>query len=126
MRGCVSFRIKVQILAFCTDVCTAHKPNIVPHFAGKTLKQYLTQNFASVRDNVFDPYKIPNCHTYMRPHPRDGMERGLLLLVDGPVGRLEIRVLKQLAPIPTEPLDVLVVGLLEATLQTAIHRPIPR
>ena len=62
----------------------------------------------------------------MRPHPRDGMERGLLLLVDGPVGRLEIRVLKQLAPIPTEPLDVLVVGLLEATLQTAIHRPIPR
>ena len=25
MRGCVSFQIKVQILAFCTDVCTGHK-----------------------------------------------------------------------------------------------------
>ena len=26
MRGCVSFQIKVQILAFYTDVCTGHKP----------------------------------------------------------------------------------------------------
>ena len=52
------------------------------------------------------------------------MERGLLLFVDGPVGGLEVRVLEQLTPVPTEALDVLVVGLLQAALEAPVHGPV--
>ena len=54
--------------------------------------------------------------TYMRSHPRDGMQRWLLLLVDGPVGGLEVGVLEQLATVPAQPLDVLVICFLQPTL----------
>ena len=37
--------------------------------------------------------------TYMRPHPKDGMESGLLVAVDGLVARGEVLVFKQLPAI---------------------------
>ena len=61
----------------------------------------------------------------MRPEPRDGVERRLLALVDGPVVGGEVGVLEELPAVAAQPLDVLVVGLLQPTLQGPVHRPVP-
>ncbi len=61
----------------------------------------------------------------MRSQPGDGMQRGLLVLVDRPVVGREVDVLEQLSAVPAQPLDVLVVGLLEPPLKRAVHRPVP-
>ena len=62
----------------------------------------------------------------MRSHPKDGVEGGLLVAVHRLVAGGEVRVLKQLAPVPAKPLDVLVIGLAEPPLQTAVHRPVSK
>ena len=62
----------------------------------------------------------------MRSKPCDGSNAGLFVFVNGSVDRREIGVVEKLSAIATKAFDVLVVGLLEATLQTAIHRPISR
>ena len=61
----------------------------------------------------------------MRPHPDYRVEGGLLVTVDGLVAGREVGVLEQLAPVPAEPLDVLVVGLAELPLETPVHGPVP-
>ena len=61
----------------------------------------------------------------MRSEPGDGMEGRLLVLVDGAVVGGEVGVLEELAAVSTEPLDVLVVGLLQPPLQRPVHRPVP-
>ena len=61
----------------------------------------------------------------MRSEPGDGVERRLLVLVDGAVVGGEVCVLEELAAVATEPLDVLVVGLLQPPLQRPVHRPVP-
>ena len=61
----------------------------------------------------------------MRPEPGDGVERRLLVLVDGAVVGGEVGVLKELAAVAAQPLDVLVVGLLKSPLQRSVHRPVP-
>ena len=53
------------------------------------------------------------------------MQRRLLARVDGLADWGEVRVLEQRSAIPTEPLDVLVIGLLQATLETSVHSPVP-
>ena len=60
----------------------------------------------------------------MRPHPHDGVEGRPLVAVHRPVAGGEVRVLEQLAPVPAQPLDVLVVGLAQLPLQTPVHRPV--
>ena len=49
---------------------------------------------------------------HMRPEPGDGVERRLLVLVDGAVVGGEVGVLEELPAVAAQPLDVLVVGLL--------------
>ena len=66
-------------------------------------------------------YKI----AHMRPEPGDGVERRLLVLVDGAVVGGEVGVLEELPAVAAQPLDVLVVGLLQPPLQRAVHRPVP-
>ncbi len=53
------------------------------------------------------------------------MQRGLLVLIDGPVVAGEVGVLEKLPAVSAQPLDVLVVGLLQPPLQAAVHRPVP-
>ena len=60
----------------------------------------------------------------MRPHPCDGVKRRLLVAVDGAGSGGKIRVLEELSAVAADPLDVLVVGLLQPTLETAVHRPV--
>ena len=60
----------------------------------------------------------------MGPHPHDGVQGWPLVAVHRPVAGREVRVLKQLAPVPAQPLDVLVVGLPQPPLQTPVHRPV--
>ena len=62
---------------------------------------------------------------HMRPEPGDGVERRLLVLVDGAVVGGEVGVLEELPAVAAQPLDVLVVGLLQPPLQRAVHRPVP-
>ena len=62
--------------------------------------------------------------THVRSHPHDGVQGGPLVAVHGPVAGREVRVLKQLTPVPAQPLDVLVVGLAQLPLQAPVHRPI--
>ena len=60
----------------------------------------------------------------MRSEPGDGVERRLLVLVDGPVVGGEVGVLEELAAVAAQPLDVLVVGLPQLPLQAPVHRPV--
>ena len=62
--------------------------------------------------------------TYVRPHPHDGMQGWALVAVHCLVAWGKVRVLKQLAPVPTQPLDVLVVCLAQPPLQAPVHRPV--
>jgi len=61
----------------------------------------------------------------VRSHPGDLLAALLALLADGSVDGGKIRVFEQLSAISAQSLDVLIIGLLQTTLQTAIHRPIP-
>ena len=68
MRGCVSFQMKVQILAFYTDLCTGHYRSlsgvyitnllndldfylglILSHYEAKYLGKYLTRIFSFIK-----------------------------------------------------------------------------
>ena len=62
---------------------------------------------------------------YMRPEPGDGVERRLLVLVDGAVVGGEVGVLEELSAVAAQPFDVLIVGLLQPPLQRTVHRPVP-
>ena len=53
---------------------------------------------------------------YMRPEPGDGVERRLLVLVDGAVVGGEVGVLEELSAVAAQPFDVLIVGLLQPPL----------
>ena len=60
----------------------------------------------------------------MGPEPNYRMQRRLLAGVDGLADRGEVRVLEEGPPVPAQPLDVLVVGLLQPALKTPVHRPV--
>ena len=63
--------------------------------------------------------------SHVGPEPCDWVERRLPAPVDGPGGGGEVGVLEELPPVPAEALDVLVVGLLQAPLEAAVHGPVP-
>ena len=63
--------------------------------------------------------------TYMRSQPNDWMEIWLFAFEEGFVCRLKVGVFEELPSVPTQPLYVLVVGLLESSLQAPIHSPVP-
>ena len=52
----------------------------------------------------------------MGSHPHDGVQGWPLVAVHRPVAGREVRVLKQLTPVPAQPLDVLVVSLTQPPL----------
>ena len=60
----------------------------------------------------------------MGPEPNYRMQRRLLAGVDGLADRGEVRVLEEGPPVPAQPLDVLVVGLLQPALKTPVPRPV--
>ena len=84
--------------------------------------------------------------TYVRPHPHDGVQGRALVAVHRLVAWRKVCVLEQLtnekrvlghviridqseaiihlAPVPTQPLDVLIVCLAQPSLQAPVHRPV--
>ena len=52
------------------------------------------------------------------------MQGRFLISVNGPIVGWEIWIFKQLSSIAAQPFDMLIVGLLEPTLQTSVHCPV--
>ena len=67
----------------------------------------------------------PALSTYMRSHPDYGVESRFLVTVNRLVRGGEVRILKELAAISAESLDVLVVCLAQLPLETPVHGPVP-
>ena len=85
----------------------------------------LTPLLSVWRERDFDLVINIRVTTYMGPHPDYGMKGGLLVTVYRLIAGREVRVLEQLAPVPAQSLDVLVVGLAQLPLETPVHGPVP-
>ena len=60
----------------------------------------------------------------MWSQPNDGTEGGFLVPINGSIGWWEIWIFEKLTPVSAQPFDMLIICLLESTLQAPIHCPV--
>ena len=63
-------------------------------------------------------------YAYMWSQPNDGTEGRFLVPINGSIGWWEIRIFEKLTPVAAQPFDMLIIRLLESTLQAPIHCPV--